>query len=101
MEALVMKVLGFLNLRRISGQIAALVVASIVMLHLIITAVFLMERRDPPDPFMHDGNAHLAAAVQLLGTAPASERPHLIAADNCTLLRGSIASREFNNNTCR
>ncbi len=74
-----MKVLGFLNLRRISGQIAALVVASIVMLHLIITAVFLMERRDPPDPFMHDGNAHLAAAVQLLGTAPASERPHLIA----------------------
>ncbi len=33
----VMKLLGFLNLRRISGQIAALVIASIVALHLIIT----------------------------------------------------------------
>ncbi len=39
-----MKLLGFLNLRGISGQIAALVVASIVALHLIITASL----SDPP-----------------------------------------------------
>jgi signal transduction histidine kinase len=74
-----MKFLGFLNLRRISGQIAALVVASIVALHLIITVMFLINRGGQPDPFMHDGNARLAAAVQLLGAAPASERPRLAA----------------------
>jgi signal transduction histidine kinase len=74
-----MTFLGFLNLRRISGQIAALVVASIVALHVIITVMFLINRGGPPDPFMHDGNAHLAMAVQLLGAAPASERPPLAA----------------------
>jgi len=75
-----MKLLGFLNLRRISGQIAATVVASIVALHLIITAIFLIERRDQPDPFLHDDStAHLAAAAQLLGAAPGSERPQLTA----------------------
>jgi signal transduction histidine kinase len=72
-----MRLLGFLNLRRISGQIAATVVASIIALHLIITAIFLIERHDRPDPFLQDGTAHLAAAVQLLGAAPASERPSL------------------------
>jgi signal transduction histidine kinase len=72
-----MKILDFLNLRRISGQIAALVVVSIAALHLIITAIFLMSRPDQHEPFMDGGAAQLAAAVQLLGAAPVSERPHL------------------------
>jgi len=74
-----MKLLGFLNLRGISGQIAALVVASIVALHVIITASFLIHRPDQPDPSSDRGHAQLAVAAQLLGAAPVSERPRLSA----------------------
>ena len=74
-----MKFFGFLNLRGISGQIAALVVASIVALHLIITASFLINRPDQPDPSFDRGHAQLAAALHLLGAAPAAERPRLSA----------------------
>ena len=73
-----MKFFGFLNLRGISGQIAALVVASVVTLHLIITASFLIHRPDQPDPSFDRGHAQLAAAAQLLGAAPASNRPRLM-----------------------
>ena len=68
---------GLLNLRGISGQIAALVVVSIAALHLIITASFLLHRPDQPEP--SSGHGQLATAVQLLGAAPASERPRLSA----------------------
>jgi signal transduction histidine kinase len=74
-----MKPLGFLNLRGISGQIAALVVASIVAIHVIITIIFLVHRPDQIDAGADRGHSQLAAAVQLLGTAPASERPRLFA----------------------
>ena len=74
-----MKLSGLLNLRGISGQIAALVVVSIVALHLIITASFLLHRPDQPEPSSDRGHGQLAAAVQLLGAAPASERPRLSA----------------------
>jgi signal transduction histidine kinase len=74
-----MKLLGFLNLKNISGQIAALVVASIVAIHLILTATFLVGRPDQPDPSIDRGHAQFAAAVQLLGAAPAAERPRLFA----------------------
>jgi signal transduction histidine kinase len=70
---------GFWHLRGIGGQIAALVVASIVTLHLIITALFLLTRPDRPDPSFEAGPGELATAVQLLGAAPASERPRLLA----------------------
>jgi len=73
----VMKFFGFLNLRGISGQIAALVVASVVTLHLIITASFLIHRPDQPDPSFDRGHAQLAAVAQLLAAAPASDRPRL------------------------
>lgn len=79
MKRLVMKPPGFLNLRGISGQIAALVVASIVALHLIITASFLIHRPDQPDPSFDRGHAQLATSAQLLGAALASERPRLLA----------------------
>ena len=74
-----MKLSGLLNLRGISGQIAALVVVSIAALHLIITASFLLHRPDQPDPASDRGHGHLAAAVQLLRAAPASERSRLSA----------------------
>jgi signal transduction histidine kinase len=74
-----MKRLGFLNLRGISGQIAALVVASIIAIHLILTVTFLIHRPDQPDPSIDRGHALLVASVQLLGVAPAAERPRLFA----------------------
>ena len=74
-----MKLLGPLNLRGISGQIAALVVASIVAIHLIITAAFLLHRPDQFDPSVDRGHSQLAAAVVLVGATPAGERPRLFA----------------------
>jgi len=74
-----MRLLGFLNLRGISGQIAALVVASIVAIHLIITATFVIHRPDQVDPSVGHGHSQLAALVQLLGAAPPAGRPQLYA----------------------
>jgi signal transduction histidine kinase len=74
-----MKLVDFLNLRNISGQIAALVVASIVAIHLMLTAAFFLSRPDQPDPSVDRGHAQFAAAIQLLGAAQATDRPRLLA----------------------
>jgi signal transduction histidine kinase len=74
-----MKLLGFFNLKGISGQIAALVVASIIAIHLILTATLLIHRPDQLDPPIDRGHGQLAAIVQLLGAAPEAERPQLFA----------------------
>ncbi len=74
-----MKLIGFLNLRGISGQIAALVLASIVAIHLILTTTFLIHRPDQPDPSIDRGHSQLTTVAQLLGAAPAPERPQLLA----------------------
>ena len=73
-----MRPFGFLNLWGISGQIAALVVASIVALHLIITVTFLIHRPDRIEPSIDRRHSQLAATVQLLGATPATERPRLL-----------------------
>ena len=74
-----MKLLDFLNLRNISGQIAALVIASIIAIHLILAAIFLVSRPDQANPMIDRGHAQFAAVVQLLGAAPAADRPRLFA----------------------
>jgi signal transduction histidine kinase len=74
-----MRPLGFLNLRGISGQIAALVVASIIAIHLILAATFLIHRPDQIDPSVDRGHAQLTTAVQLLSAAPPAARPRLLA----------------------
>jgi signal transduction histidine kinase len=74
-----MNLIGFLNLRGISGQIVALVVASIITIHLILTATFFFHRPDQPDPSANRGHNQLAASIQLLGSAPAPERARLMA----------------------
>ena len=74
-----MKPLAFLNLRTIGGQIAALVIASIIAIHVILAGIFLVSRPDQPDPTVDRGHAQFAAAVQLLGAAAPAERPRLIA----------------------
>jgi len=69
---------GFLNLKGIGGQIAALVLASIMALHAIITVGFLIARPDRHDPFGPGEPHQLEIAAKLLGTAPSAERPRLI-----------------------
>lgn len=71
------KLLDVLNLRRISGQITALVVMSIVTIHVMISLIFMMTRAEP-DPQFDRGHGELVALVRLLGTAPAAERPKLL-----------------------
>lgn len=73
-----MKPFGFFHLKGIGGQIAALVLASTVALHLVVTTAFLMSRPDRPDA-SPDGAHQLADAALLLGAAEASERPRLVA----------------------
>jgi len=73
-----MKLVDFLNLRTISGQIAALVIASIVAIHFILAGIFLIIRPDQPDPTIDRGHAQFAAAVLLLGAASPAERPRLL-----------------------
>jgi signal transduction histidine kinase len=72
-----MKPFGFLNLRGIGGQIAALVIVSIAALHLIITAIFLAHRLDQPPPAPDEGPGQLFTAAQLLGSVAAPERVRL------------------------
>jgi signal transduction histidine kinase len=73
-----MKRLGFLNLKGIGGQIAALVLASIIALHVILTASFLINRPDRHDPFGPSEYHQLALAAKLLGAAPPVERSRLL-----------------------
>jgi signal transduction histidine kinase len=87
-----MKLLGFLNLKGISGQIAALVVASIIAIHLIITATFLIHRPDEVEPAIGHRPSQLAALVQLLGAAPPNRRPQLFADIARTFPQLEIAS---------
>lgn len=73
-----MRLLNVLNLRRISGQIAALVVMSIVAIHLIIGVGFAVLRPDQPLP-PERGQGELIAMAKLLSAIPAGERPALFA----------------------
>jgi signal transduction histidine kinase len=73
-----MKLADVLNLRTIGGQITALVIASIVAIHTILTCLFLLTRPEAPDPSIDRGHAQFAAAVLLLGSAAPVDRPRLM-----------------------
>ncbi|HVV41985.1 MAG TPA: ATP-binding protein [Nitrobacter sp.] len=72
-----MKFPGLLN--RISGQIAALVVVSVVALHLIIATIFWALRPESPEAGIDRGHGQFIAAIQLLGTTGVTERPRVLA----------------------
>jgi signal transduction histidine kinase len=74
-----MKRFGILRLTGIRSQITALVAASIIALHVIITVVFLVERSEPPDAETEVGPGELFTAVEILSRAPIPERPRLMA----------------------
>ncbi|MET0969866.1 MAG: ATP-binding protein [Tardiphaga sp.] len=70
--------LGILNLRRISGQIAALVVVSIVAIHLLLTGLFMLHRPDEQEA-KYRGHGEVTAMILLLGATEPAGRPELIA----------------------
>jgi signal transduction histidine kinase len=72
-----MRLLNVLTPRRISGQIAALVVMSIVAIHIIIGVGFAVLRPDQPMP-PNRGHGELVAIAKLLSATPAAERPALL-----------------------
>jgi signal transduction histidine kinase len=74
-----MKRFGFFRLKGIRSQITALVAASIIALHVVITAVILVERSRITEPETEAGPPQLLAVVQILAHAPEPERPRLIA----------------------
>ncbi|MDN4985078.1 ATP-binding protein [Bradyrhizobium sp. WYCCWR 13022] len=73
-----MRPFGFFHLKGIGGQIAALVLASTVALHLVVTTAFLISRPDRPDA-PPDGAHQLTDAALLLNSAAESDRPRLVA----------------------
>jgi signal transduction histidine kinase len=74
-----MKLADVLHLRTIRGQITALVIASIVAIHVVLTCLFLLSRPEQPDPSVDRGHAQFAASVLLLGAAAPADRPRLMA----------------------
>jgi signal transduction histidine kinase len=70
--------LSIFNLKGIRSQITALVAASIIALHVIITAVILVEH-SRPETDNDLGPPELIAIVEILGRAPDSDRPRLMA----------------------
>jgi signal transduction histidine kinase len=72
-----MKYLEQFKLKKISGQIAALVIASIVAVHALITTIFLLQ--GPP---AHQQPSHLhgqlATLVRLVDATPSADKPALI-----------------------
>lgn len=73
-----MKPFGFFHLRGIGGQIAALVLASTVALHLVVTTAFLISRPDRPDA-APDGAHQLIDAALVLNSVSEVDRPRLLA----------------------
>jgi signal transduction histidine kinase len=71
------KFLAFLSFRSISGQIAALVLASLVAIHIIIAGFFFLHRAGEP-PYFERPRRELATLAQLLNATPAADRAQLI-----------------------
>lgn len=71
-----MRLLDVLNLRRISGQMAALVVVSIVTIHVVIGIGFALLRPDQPQP-QDRGHGEMIAMARLLSATPGAERAAL------------------------
>jgi signal transduction histidine kinase len=73
-----MRQFSFLNLKAIGGQIAALVIVSILVLHTIFTAIFLTHRPDQQHPSPGHMHGEFVTSAQLIAATPAPDRPRLL-----------------------
>jgi len=74
-----MKLLDLVIPKRISGQIAAIVVISIVVINAILGTVFFVNRQDEQQRDLRSEPGQLTALIHLLGSTPREARPELIA----------------------
>ncbi|WP_315838018.1 ATP-binding protein [Bradyrhizobium prioriisuperbiae] len=78
----VRKLLAFFSFRRISGQIAALVIISPIVIHFLIGGFFFLHA-PPGEPPPHERpRREIGPMAQLISATPAAERPRLIEAIN-------------------
>jgi signal transduction histidine kinase len=71
------KLLTYLSLRRISVQIATLVVVPPLAIHLVLTTLFLLHRGGEPPEFERPDH-DLGALVRVIAATPAPDRPALL-----------------------
>ena len=74
-----MKRLDVVIPKRISGQIAAIVVISIVVINAILATVFFLNRPDEQQRDRRPEPGQLTALIQMLGSTPKQDRPGMIA----------------------
>jgi signal transduction histidine kinase len=74
-----MRLLRSLLLDRIGGQIALLIIVSLIAIHGVITASFHFSRNDRPFGPPGEGPADLIVAMKLIAAAPAADRAAAIA----------------------
>ena len=74
-----MKLLDLVIPKRISGQIAAIVVISIVVINAILAASFFLNHPDEQQRDPHPEPGQLTALIQMLGGAAKEERAELLA----------------------
>ncbi|HUC51325.1 MAG TPA: ATP-binding protein [Xanthobacteraceae bacterium] len=72
----------------ISGQIAIIIVASVVLIHVVLTTAFFLTRHGPPPQAERD---ELATLIELVAATPAPARETLIAQMNRTFPRLDLA----------
>ena len=61
---------------RISGQIALIIVASLILIHIVLTTVFFLNRAGPPADHAPD---QLAVLIETIDASPAEYRPEVVA----------------------
>jgi signal transduction histidine kinase len=74
-------------LNRISGQIVALVIASMIVSHIVLAISFIFYRHEPPERF----GDHLATLVELIAANPIERREALVAASARAFPRFELA----------
>jgi len=72
------------SLRRISGQIAALVLASLVLIHALMAGYFLL-RRQPPRLLVEEPSQQFVLIARIVARTPVNDRPPLVRAIARTL----------------
>jgi signal transduction histidine kinase len=73
---------------RISGQIAIIIIVSVLLIHAVLTTAFFLTRRGPPPQGARD---ELGTLIELVAATPASARPALIDQMNKAFPRFDLA----------
>jgi signal transduction histidine kinase len=73
---------------RISGQIALIIIGSLLLIHVVLTAAFFLTRRGPPPQAAHE---ELATLIELISASPQARRAALVSEIGATFPRFDLA----------